>query len=426
MARATSCQRSLQAGFCFLLYCISVSSGFSQQGPINPGPGDVKPRVFSLPADALVHLRAERAPEKSTIPALVKLSLAAEEALQQPPLSVTDKGMTPPSGDKHDYMSMGPYWWPDPSKPGGLPYIRRDGETNPETESLPDHKSIQKLMSVTHTLAIAYFVFDDERYAEKAAELLRVWYLDPKTRMNPNLDFGQGIPGRVQGRGTGLIDTRFVYRLVDAVGLLKGSKSWTDEDQKGMQAWCELFLDWMLHSKNGKEEAAAKNNHGTYYDVQVVSLALFTGRTEIARRVLSTVPERRIAVQITADGRQPLELGRTKALGYSTMNLAGLFELALLGENVGVNLWDYPTKDRSSIRSALDFLIPFVSGEQKWPYKQIVQFKPQEISPLLVLAFVKFGDPRYFDLARKVDTEVTEKIEPFLFLQGRDTGGPNP
>lgn len=382
--------------------------------------------MFSLPADALVHLREDASAESSENPAVVKLKSAAEEVLETTPLSVMDKGEIPPSGDKHDYMSMGPYWWPDPSRPGGLPYIRRDGETNPETESLPDHKNIQKLTSVTHTLALAYYLFNDQRYAAKAAGLLRVWYLDPQTRMNPNLDFGQAIPGRVQGRGTGLIDTRFVYRLVDAVGLLQGSKPWSDEDQKGMQAWCEQFLDWMLHSKNGKEEAAAKNNHGTYYDVQVVSLALFTGQVKVARQVLETAPDKRIALEIQPDGRQPLELARTKALGYSTMNLAGLFELALLGDNLGANLWHYPTKERSSLLKALDYLVLFVSGEQKWPYKQIVEYKPQEISPLLILASVKFHDPRYLDLAKKIDPQVTERIEPCLFLQEPGTAGGKP
>ena len=376
-------------------------------------------RVFSLPVDALEQLRAESASEKSKEPALAKLKGDAERALKQEPASVMDKDLTPPSGDKHDYMSMGPYWWPDPSKPGGLPYIRRDGEVNPEAGKLPDHKNIQKLMSETHTLALAYFLFGEEQYAAKATTLLRAWFLDAQTRMNPNLNFGQAIPGRVEGRGTGLVDTRFMYRLVDAVGLLQGSKSWTSADQKGMEAWCSQFLDWMLESKNGKDESNAKNNHGSYYDVQVASLALFTGRNDVAKEVLRSVPERRIAVQIEPDGRQPLELARTKALGYSTMNLAGLFELATLGESAGVNLWDYQTADGRGVRKALDFLIPFVSGERKWPYRQIVKYKPEEISPLLALASLKYHDQRYRDLARKADPSVDDEIEVFAWSQSR-------
>lgn len=35
--------------------------------------------------------------------------------------TVVNKAVLPPSGDKHDYMSMAPYWWPDETKPDGLP-----------------------------------------------------------------------------------------------------------------------------------------------------------------------------------------------------------------------------------------------------------------------------------------------------------------
>lgn len=379
--------------------------------------GGERPRVFSLPADALQKLRREGAGEKANEPALAKLRGDADAALQAKPESVMDKDITPPSGDKHDYMSMGPYWWPDPSKQNGLPYVRRDGEVNPETRKLPDHRNIQKLMSEAHTLAVAYYIFGEEQYASKAAKLLRVWFLDPRTRMNPNLNFAQAVRGRVAGRGTGLIDTRFFYRLVDAVGLLRGSKSWTGEDQKGMEEWCSRFVDWLQQSKNGRDESRAKNNHGSYYDVQLTALALFTRRNDIAKRVLQRVPQRRIAVQIEPDGRQPLELARTKALGYSTMNLAGLFELATLGENAGVNLWEYRTQDGRSLRAALDYLVPFVSGKQKWPYQQIAEYNPGEIAALLAIASVKYRDGQYLELAQKLDPGVTERMEVFLLLR---------
>ncbi len=93
------------------------------------------------------------------------------------------------------------------------------------------------------------------------------------------------------------------------------------------------------------------------------------------------------------------------------MNLAELFELALLGENAGVNLWKFRTKDLRSLGRALDYPIPFVSGEQKWPHRQIIEYKPEEISPLLVLAWVKFRGLHDRNLARELDPNVLDKIE---------------
>jgi hypothetical protein len=373
------------------------------------------PQVFYLPSAKLRNLRREISAGDLYDPGLDRLRADADTALKQATLSVMDKGVAPPSGDKHDYLSLAPYWWPDPAKPNGLPYIRRDGEVNPEIQQVQDHKNLDRVFAATHTLALAYYFLGEEKYAARAAEILRAWFLNPQTRMNPNLAFGQGIRGVNAGRGTGLIETRGIYRLVDAIGLLAGSKAWTAADQQGMQDWCARYLDWMLTSANGKDEAAAKNNHGTYYDVQIASLALFVGNTDLARQIIGAVPHKRIEAQIEPDGRQPLELARTKSLGYSTMNLAGHFELALLAENVGVDLWSFQSSDGRSIHKALDYLLPFVSGREKWPYEQIVEYHPHEISPLLVIGSAKFKDPSYQQLAVKIDPDVLSRIEVFPF-----------
>lgn len=373
-------------------------------------------RVFSLPSAELQKLRREVS-AKVNGSAFSRLRTDADAALKSLAVSVMDKAAVPPSGDKHDYLSLAPYWWPDPARSNGLPYIRRDGEVNPEIQQVQDHKNLDRLFAATHTLALAYYFFGEEKYAAHAAEILRAWFLNPQTRMNPNLEFAQGIRGVNSGRGTGLIETRAIYRLVDAIGLLARSKAWTSTDQQGMQDWCARFLDWMLQSTNGKDEAAAKNNHGTYYDVQIASLALFAGKADVAKQVLDNVPGKRVQVQVEPDGRQPLELLRTKSLGYSTMNLAGHFELALLAENVGVDLWGFRSSDGRTIHKALDYLVPFVRGEQKWPYEQIVQFQANEISPLLVIATSKFKDSCYQELAVKIDPDVLSKIEVFAFAR---------
>lgn len=364
--------------------------------PTAVAPVVARPHVFLLDGKHLAATRQRiREGDKSFSDALAQLERDAMSALKTGPLSVMDKSQTPPSGDKHDYMSQAPYFWRDPKSNTGLPYIRRDGERNPEIYQIPDHRNLSALEETFETLGLAYYYTGNEAYAAKAAQLLRAWFLDPATRMNPNLEFAQAVPGVNTGRGIGLIETAGLPSVVDAVGLLAGSKSWTDADQRGLQEWGSQFLQWMERSKNGRAEAAAKNNHGTYYDVQVVSLALFVGRRELATNVIEAAKTKRIARQIEPDGRQPLELERTKSWNYSLMNLRGLMNLAALGEHVGVDLWRYETGDGRSLRKALDYLLPYAFEEKKWPFQQIGGWSAAEFFPPLRQAALKYNDPGY-------------------------------
>jgi hypothetical protein len=377
-----------------------VRAGRSSDAP----PQASTPQVFLLDAKQLEKSRAAiRSGDKLLAPAWSRLEREAQKALSDASFTIMQKGVTPPSGDKHDYMSQAPYFWPDPNKPNGRPYIRRDGERNPEINKITDHKSIDDLEGAVETLALAYYFKGDEAYATKAVQLLRAFFLDPATRMNPNLEYAQYIPGVNTGRGIGLIETRGFTRVVDAVGLLKGSKSLTSEDERGVKDWFGKFLQWMLDSKNGKEEAAAKNNHGTHYDIQIVSYALFVGRQDLAKQTLEQAKQKRIGAQIEPDGRQPLELARTKAWSYSNMNLDGLTRLATLGERVGVDLWNFQTRDGRSIRKALDFLTPIALGEKKWDYQEIEGgVKPETLFPVMRRAAAIYRDKSFLAVMAKV------------------------
>lgn len=382
---------------------LGLSAMVNGRAATDPGPKLPLPKVFLFNANYLGAMRERISKNGPTIKgALERLTRDADEALKTRPMSVVNKSTTPPSGDKHDYMSEAPYFWPDPASSNGLPYIRRDGERNPEINRITDHHNILHLPDVVETLGLAYYFTGNEAYAAKAAELLRVWFLDATTRMNPNLKYAQAIRGVNDGRGIGLIESRGLIHVVEAAGLLAGSKSWTAADQSGLQKWFGDFLDWMRHSKNGRDEAAAKNNHGTYYDVQVVSFALFLDRRELATYVLQTARQKRIAVQIEPDGRQPLELARTKAWSYSVGNLSGLMLLAKLGESSGVDLWHFETPDGRGIRRALEYLQPFATREKRWPYQQLGGWSPQGFVPLLRDAVLHYPDPKLKELLQKL------------------------
>jgi hypothetical protein len=381
-------------------------------------PDSHAPQVFLVDSATLVAEKQHYiADHNNTLASAVRA--AADRAMKEGPFSVMDKPAAPPSGDKHDYLSMGTYWWPNPKTANGLPYIRRDGERNPEIEKIPDHQNMGRVGRGSRILALAFYLTGEEVYAARSALLLRTWFLDPATRMNPNLNFGQGIPGITTGRGTGIIDSKVLTDVVDAAGLLAGSKNWTPADEKGMKKWFADYLAWLQQSPIGQDEAKAANNHGTFYDVQVADFALFTGKTELAHDVIQQAKEKRLARQVMPDGSQPLEAARTRGLSYSLFNLEGLMELALLGDHVGVDLWDYQTKDGRSIRKTLDYALPYAAGDKKWEGQQITEFKPQEIVPLLLLANTKLRNPEYGKVAQRIG--VPERDAYSLLLQAEAT-----
>src|SRR2546430_8990530 len=240
---------------CALPICVAPSAPrlASRVAPPAP-PAPLAPlRVYSLRADALARAKRRLASDDSSVrPAYDRLVREAAAALAAGRFTVMAKQRTPPSGDKHDYVSMGPYWWPDSTKPDGLPYVRRDGERNPEIRRDYDAPRFGALTSAVVTLALAYYFSDDQKYATRATQLLRIWFLDPATRMNPNLRYGQRIPGITEGRGAGIIETRSFVGLVDAIGMLERSSGWTDTDGRRIRAWMSAYLGWLGTSEIGR------------------------------------------------------------------------------------------------------------------------------------------------------------------------------
>lgn len=359
-------------------------------------------KVFGLSPGALETAQARMQKGDIDLQAVMKRLLTeADTALQEKPVSVMDKPQAPASGDRHDYLSFAPYFWPDPAKKDGLPYVRRDGQANPESKSeRSDKPRLQKMARLTKILALAYSLTGDERYAAQAALQLRTWFLAPKTRMNPHLNYAQVIPGSTVGRSFGVLDGSYLLSALDAAGMLISSSHWREVDQDSLMTWVTDFLNWLRTSENGKKEAEAKNNHGTLYDVQVIHAALFVGDLGLAKRTAKRARRRRIAAQIRPDGSQPYELKRSEAFRYSQYNLAALFNLATRTEHAGVDLWHYHTARGAGICKALDFLMPYLEEPAKrWPYPG-TQSEP-EFATVLLQANRIYGDERYLRVLRK-------------------------
>jgi Alginate lyase len=358
-----------------------------------------RPRTFTLDPAALLRTRRAASRDPDLEGAIAELIDEADGLLDARFPSVVEKSKLSPGGSRHDYMSLAPYWWPDPRSGDGLPYVRRDGELNPEVDAIPDKAALRRVLAGVWTLALAFFFGGRETHAAKAAGFLRVWFCDGRTAMAPHLEFAQAIPGVTAGRPQGLIDVRGFAELIDAVGLLAGSRSWQRDDERRIRWWFARYLDWLLGSEVGREEAAAANNHGTWYDVQAAAIARLAGRDDLARRTLERTC-RRIDGQIAADGSQPEELARTRSWHYSVFNLDGLVRAAALGRSAGIDLWGYRSPRGAGIGAALDYLVPFASGERAWPHPEISGGRETDVvSGLLHQAAIAYRSAAYRDAA---------------------------
>lgn len=362
---------------------------------------DLPEVLFSQP-DALLSARAQARTGTGNSEALSRLRGDAEKALHVGPFSVMDKPQVAASGDKHDYLSLGRYWWPDPKKPDGLPYIQIDGQVNPEGDTIPDKAQLQQLLPTVSTLAHAYFVFGDERYAEHVALLLRTWFLDPATRMNPNLEYSQIHKGHAEDLGgSGIIDARDFGVIPEAVGLIEGSRSWSVQDGLQLREWFKQYLHWLLDSPGGRDEAASTNNHVTFYWYQAIPLALFTGQPEIAREAFRNRLIGSLDDQLQPDGSQPRELKRTKPFSYSLFNLMAWSRLAMLAEARGVDLWHHEGMGgRGSLRRAFEYLLPFARGEKELNDNPPNPERMHDFARVLYRAAQHLHEPGWIELSR--------------------------
>ncbi|WP_438850911.1 alginate lyase family protein [Brevundimonas nasdae] len=376
-------------------------------------------RTFLWRPDWLTTIKSRLSDDASLQPAWTALKARADAALTREPYTVVTKTMTPASGDKHDYMSMGPYWWPDRSKPHGLPYVRRDGQFNPEKDTKAfDVSSLEGMSQDVQALALAHYFTGDPRYAAKAGEMIRVWFLDPATKMNPNFNHGQAVPGRVSGRAEGVIDAHRLVHVVEAAGLLLPTDALTREENEALQDWFGELVQWMATSTIGRQERAAENNHGLYYDTLITHFALFAGMDDAAQAVAERAKTRRLAAQIDPDGSLPKELTRTRSLHYTTWTLTAAFDLADEARCVGVDLWNYRSEDGRSLHGAADFVAAYAGREQEWLWPELNKAETDGMYEVLQRAAWAWDDPSYAAKAalyaeRNADISLNLRVPPY-------------
>jgi hypothetical protein len=351
---------------------------------------------------------------------------AARTALALEPVTITKFVAKLSEGGPNDFYSNGDYWWPDPASTNGLPYIQRDGESNPN--NFNDHRRcVAQLRDAVAALGAAYKLTGEDRYAAKAVVLLRVFFLDPRTRMNPHLKYAQAIPGRSPGRGTGIIDTLHLAEVPPAIEALERSPAFPPDLLAGLKGWFRDYAVWMTTSTNGLQEAAAGNNHAVAFYLQLAVFARFTGDEATLAQCGQRFKEVFVAKQMAPDGSFPAELKRTKPYGYSIFQLDNMAALCQVLSREDDNLWTFTLPDGRGIRKAMEFLYPYLADKSKWPRPPDVQAWDgwPARQPALLFAGMALGEQKYVDLWQKLpadpaNAEVRRNIaitQPMLWVK---------
>lgn len=293
----------------------------------------------------------------------------ADGYLQQAPVPLTAFRAERSAGGIHDFYSEGDYWWPDPENPDG-PYIRKDGQTNPNNFTA-HREAMRDLSRWVAALTAAYQLTGDKKYANKALEHLRAWFLDEATLMNPNLLYAQAIKGRVTGRGIGIIDTIHLIEVAKSIQVLAERGFLDGADLEGLKNWFDQYVSWLTTHPYGLDERDNGNNHSTWWAAQVAAFADLTGREDL-RAVAQEQFKKYLSEQMDETGGFPEELGRTKPYNYTLFNLEGFAVIAYFASTPEDNLWRYSTED-GSLQKTIDFVLPYLLDKSEWPYPPDVQ-----------------------------------------------------
>ncbi|MBQ4517897.1 MAG: alginate lyase family protein [Clostridia bacterium] len=315
----------------------------------------------------------------------------AEEYRSLDPLSVTFHKSPAESGNPHDFFSEATYWWPDEANPDG-PYIKRDGETNPNrfTHHLNDLNTLSKAVCA---LAQAGLYLENYTYYKKAVELIKVWFLDKETKMNPHLEYAQAIRGVCNGRFIGIIDTHWLIALVAGANIIEMSGLFSEEIA-GLKEWFKDYTHWLNTSEKGIEEKNYFNNHSNWWNSQVATYCAFTGNDTLLTECFEKFKNDILANQIDDKGIFVDEITRTMSYTYTIFNMTACTITCELAYHKGVDLWNASSPNGHSFKQCVEFFKPYYNNPFLWNFPQINAGESNlEIMPMK-LAAVRYRDKK--------------------------------
>lgn len=315
--------------------------------------------------------------------------------IQEEPVTITSFIAERSAGDVHDFYSEGDYWWPDSLNLDG-PYIRRDGETNPDNFVAHRHAMI-RFSSIVGNLTSAYLLTKDKKYVEVVMKHVRAWFINEETLMRPSLQYAQAIKGIATGRGIGIIDTVHLMEVAQSLLQLEKAGVLSEEDINGSKKWFSDYLKWMSTHPYGIDEMNAKNNHGTCWVMQAAVFARYVDNKDMIRFCSDRYKEVLLPNQMAEDGSFPRETARTKPYGYSLFNLDAMATICQTLSTTTDNLWIFSVDNTKNMLKGIDFIFPYVVDKTSWPFVHDVMYWDEwpVAHPFLIFGALQTGNKEW-------------------------------
>jgi hypothetical protein len=354
--------------------------------------------------------------EAWTLDPVRRLRTDAERWMKEGPWTVTTERPKGVDLDPHEYYSEAPYYWPNPDNPTG-PHLREDGRTNP-ARIVANQTALNSMSDAVFSLGVASFLLDNPAYGKRAALAIHNWFINPKTRMNPDLDYAQSIPGVNNGRGTGVVEGRVLVRAIQGLEFLEQTNNWDAKDQAAVHKWFEDYLHWLLTSKNATDEQKSGNNHASWWDAEVAAVGSYVGDTKAQQLAFSFYKDHLLPRQILANGSAPHEEVRARSLRLSSLNLEAFSTICRIAQvRSSENLWTVRARSGASLAAALDYLSPYLDDPKKWSKEQAGDV-PYDSLDFLAFAGMAL-DPKYIADFRKLEHPDSAWISLIDLLVGR-------
>jgi hypothetical protein len=334
--------------------------------------------------------------EPWTVDAVRRLRAEADKRLREAPRSVTTDHPAGVNLDPHEYYGEAPFWWPDPANPAA-PWIRREGHVNPD-RVVADKIALDSTCDAIFTLGAASFFLDDPRYGRHAARLINAFFLNPKTRMNPNLEHSEAIRGVNDSRG-GSIEGRVFVRALQGMEFLAQSGQWDAREAAATHKWFEEYLRWLEHSKVASEEKTGGSLRASWWAAQVAAIATFLEDKASAQMAFHYYQDTAFP---RAEGRLAREEDRARPLSYTAASAEAMATTCRVAQAQGVDLWNTQAKGGAALAAVIASLTPHIADRKKWDREQMAEFEADGIY-FLAFAGVGMKKPEYVTLYRQFE-----------------------